>query len=333
MSFGDREEKILNILKERPIIRNSELARLLYVSAYSIGNDYIFQLKNGHFIINDGGPSSEMKYLLDYLEEHAPEGEKPVIEAWFISHSHLDHMGVLDALSKSKQDCNRISVENLYFSSPAASVQTLPAGLYDNAKASTLTVNGASTYLKNVKGEATPLYRTRMGDRYYFNDFTIDIIYSQEMFPYEDWKTWNTSSTVMVYEIEGQKLLFTGDAEWDCQKIYTDIFDKTYFDLTIYQAPHHDIYVYKEFVNKCSRIETVVHANHEAVEKRPESSNLARTVDNLYLNNYAKESLSYYDGGKVLTFPYKAGEAETLPQRDWKYHIDIPKWRQPEEVK
>ena len=306
----------------------------LYISElYSIGNDYVFQLKNGHYIINDGGPRSELPYLLDYLEANAPEGEKPIIEAWFVSHSHLDHMGVLDALSQSPLDCERIIVENVYYSAPSKEAEALPMGIYDNSKNDNLTVKAVGVYLKNSKGESTPLYRSRMGDRYYFNDFTIDVIWSQELLDCKEWKTWNTSCTVLMYELEGQKVLFTGDAEWICQKMYTEYFDSTYFDLDIYQAPHHDIYVYKEFVRACSRISTVIHANHESVDVRPESSNLGRVVDNIYLENYAEESLSYYDGAKILTFPYKVGTAQTLPHREWIHSNDIPKWRQPAETK
>jgi hypothetical protein len=45
------------------------------------GNSYVIQLKNGHFIIEDGGNESDAPYLLDYLESLTPKGEKPVIEA------------------------------------------------------------------------------------------------------------------------------------------------------------------------------------------------------------------------------------------------------------
>ena len=39
MSFGDREEKILNILYEKDTIRSSELAKILYVSVSTLRRD------------------------------------------------------------------------------------------------------------------------------------------------------------------------------------------------------------------------------------------------------------------------------------------------------
>ena len=35
---------------------------------YNFGNSFVFQLKNGHFVVNDGGTSYELPYLIDYLE-------------------------------------------------------------------------------------------------------------------------------------------------------------------------------------------------------------------------------------------------------------------------
>ena len=61
---------------------------------YTAGNSFIIQLKNGHFIINDGGMAEDLPYLLDYLDSLVKPGEKPVVDAWIISHAHKDHMGV-----------------------------------------------------------------------------------------------------------------------------------------------------------------------------------------------------------------------------------------------
>lgn len=52
------------------------------------GNSFVVQLKNGHFILNDGARLEDLEPLITYLEELPPKGEKPVIEAWMVSHPH-----------------------------------------------------------------------------------------------------------------------------------------------------------------------------------------------------------------------------------------------------
>ena len=67
---------------------------------YDFGNSFVFELKNGHFIVNDGGTDVDLIYLIEYLESLVPEGEKPIIDCWVISHAHWDHCGVfLDLLA------------------------------------------------------------------------------------------------------------------------------------------------------------------------------------------------------------------------------------------
>ena len=65
------------------------------------GTALIIQLKNGHFVIHDGGNPYDAPYLLDYLKKLAPAGEKPVVEGWFISHPHEDHYGSLKAIAEN----------------------------------------------------------------------------------------------------------------------------------------------------------------------------------------------------------------------------------------
>ena len=85
---------------------------------FRLGNSFVIQLKNGHFIISDGGMAADLPYLLDYLEKLVPQGEKPVIEGWFITHAHGDHCGALCQFSKHMEWLDRIFVEGVYYSSP-----------------------------------------------------------------------------------------------------------------------------------------------------------------------------------------------------------------------
>ena len=71
----------------------------------------IVQLENGKFIVFDGGNNSntDRPYLYNYLKDHTPNGGKPTIAAWVITHAHGDHMGLANAFLVEYAD--RINVE------------------------------------------------------------------------------------------------------------------------------------------------------------------------------------------------------------------------------
>ncbi len=288
---------------------------------WEAGNSFIFQLKNGHFIINDGGYAEDLPYLLDYLEEKAPNGEKPIVDAWIISHAHSDHMGPLLAASEHPEWCSRIYLEEAYFTDPSEEAYEIAGS---NGQTSTLGFycRTVPSMFKTTKGEQTKVYRMREGERYFFNDITMDVIYVPDLLPVNEWKTWNATSVVLMYTIEEQKIMITADTDWECQMYMLKMFDDEYLsDLTIYQAPHHGGNVYTETVSHI-KTETVLYPSY--IVERPLNSLLGRRLQNEYLQKErSKESLGWQEGGVRLTFPYHVGEYERLPLTDWKYTNEI----------
>jgi Cft2 family RNA processing exonuclease len=65
--------------------------------------------------VEDGGLKYDAPYLLDYLEALTPDGEKPIIDAWFLSHSHDDHVGAILEIAQNEVYRERIRVEGIYF--------------------------------------------------------------------------------------------------------------------------------------------------------------------------------------------------------------------------
>ena len=135
---------------------------------FRLGNSFVFQLKNGHFVISDGGLAADMAYLLDYLESLVPEGEKPVIEGWFITHAHGDHCGSFCHFSKNKEWYDRVYVEGVYYSSPSEEevLQICGCEILDYE------IKLVTRRLMNETGERAKLYRPQTGQRYYFDDIT-----------------------------------------------------------------------------------------------------------------------------------------------------------------
>ncbi len=72
----------------------------------TIGNSYVFQMKNGQVVVMDGGVKEECDYLRGFLAALGNE-----VEAWFISHPHSDHMG---ALNQILMDPGEIGIKTVY---------------------------------------------------------------------------------------------------------------------------------------------------------------------------------------------------------------------------
>lgn len=288
---------------------------------YTAGNSFIIQLKNGHFIINDGGMKDDLPYLLDYLDSLVPKGEKPIVDAWFISHAHTDHMGVMLAFYENKEYVDRVYVEEVYYTEMSEAAQKGDASSYDKADVLSFYSITVPGILKSSDGDAPELYRFRLGEKYYFNDITIDVIFTPDILPYTEWKTWNATSVVLMYNIEGQKMMLNGDIDWECQEVLLETFDDPYFDMKIYQTPHHGGNVYNEFSSHL-KMDTIIYPSFEY--ERGKTTLLGRFVQNEFLRLRAKESLAWGDGGVVLTFPYEVGTYKKLPLTDWIYHETGP---------
>ena len=291
---------------------------------YTAGNSFILQLKNGHFIINDGGEADDLPYLLDYLDSKVEDGEKPIVDAWIISHAHKDHMGVFLGFQEKQQYTERLYVEEVYFTVPSAEAQKGDAANYDQADLLCFYAEAVPGILKSTNGSAPKQIRMRLGERYFFNDFTVDVVFTPDILPYTQWKTWNATSVVLMYTIEGQKMMIDGDMDWECQKVLLETFDDKYLDMKIYQAPHHGGNVYNEFSSHL-KTDTVLYPSFDV--ERGKTSLLGRYVQNQYLKSLADEALGWGDGGVVLTFPYVVGTYEKLPLTDWIYHEEGPKNR------
>lgn len=287
---------------------------------YNIGNSFVIQLKNGNFVIHDGGNPYDGPYLVDYLEELTPGDEKPIIEAWFISHAHGDHSGALQNIAEDKKLRERIYVEGFYYVEPSSevfSLLTMGAGTGEN-----WFLTRCNNIFKTSSGEIPKMYRPAFGQRYYFCDMIIDVTLTLEQFSIDSYFSddFNDTSTWLMHYIEDQKFLIAGDTHHTGMRVAMNIFEQDYFDLDVFAVFHHGINVYEYFTEYCT-LKTVLYTSfREASIWDPKVAYLARVEDNEILRNSCEEYVSHGGGTVVLTFPYTVGTYEKLPPCDWRYH-------------
>lgn len=276
---------------------------------FRLGNSFVFQLKNGHFIISDGGLAADLPYLLDYLESLVPGGKRPIIEAWFITHAHGDHCGAFCQFSKQTEWMDRVVVDGVYYSSPNEEKVLGICG----CEILDYEIRWVTRRLKNQNGEPTKLYRPQTGQRYYFNDIIIDVLLSQEQAPFGAFrKDLNTSSTVCLLTIEGQTCFFSGDIQEEGLDFIMRNYSQEYLNVDFYTLNHHGMNLSMEFADYMTAKTMLLTVREDVpIRKLRETKKMCAK---------ATESVVWGDGTKIFTFPYKVGTFETLPQLEWIYN-------------
>ena len=317
------DEPLSNFLfyNEEDVANNTAEAKTTFgmLELWDRGNSFVIQLKNGHFIISDGGHPEDVEYLLTYLEERTPEGQKPIVDAWFVSHPHDDHAQLFSTFAADKELASRICVEGIYFSEYTEE--------WANNYKVQLHVQGityASKVFRTTKDESPKIYHPQAGQRYYFNDITVDILQTQEQVPPETFYGYDTNdnenSMWLMLTIEGQKLLTGGDADLSSVKAIMRTYDQEYFCVDIMVSLHHGINVWNEFTDFCT-VKTMLYPHYGTLGVFKEGiqnwsgAGQASVPENEYVHTSVAECMSYGDGTKVLTFPYKIGEAQSFPIR------------------
>ena len=293
---------------------------------YNVGLSFVIRLKNGHFIINDGGWENDLPYLLDDLEKLTPEGEKPVIEAWFISHAHDDHMGVFKALFTNKEQLDRIYVENVYFNDMGADAAKFH-DQFETASALLNYVRGVPAVMHSTDGGHPSIYELSVGDRYYFNDFNVEVVCSAEVLAdYTTWGDQNGTSTWLMYNIEGQKVLISADGNFEDQQAVMAMYDRSYLNLTMFSTPHHGYDMFDQFTD-C--LDSLLYTNplKWLAGSGIESGSSTHTPMLEHINEISQESYAFGAGTVVFEFPYEVGTATVLPEREWIYNVTPPSWK------
>lgn len=278
------------------------------------GNSFIFELKNGHFIINDGGQTIEdLKHLLDYLEALVPAGEKPVIEAWIFSHTHTDHIGAFMELANHVEYTSRIIVNGIYWNVPNYEVYVA----YDSYGYSYLsTAKIIAKMLRTTEGDSPKIYHLQSGQRYYFNDITMDVLHTQEQIIRENYYgNLNDASVWLMYNIDGDNFLLAGDAERGSTDVVMNTFASEYFDLKVFTVFHHAINMWNDFTDYLS-YDVALYPNYRVASKDGNDKGIAANLAK-YINDNAKEGFAWGKGTAVLTFPYELGTGEFKPGLDW----------------
>ena len=166
------------------------------------GLSLLYRLADGSFVIVDGGHDTNSTWwrnnLMDAITEQAKDyasGKDIRIAAWFISHAHGDHMGMLkkEASNFAKKFTVERVIANLM--SDKEIEKSLSSSYKENFGGGEAKVtNQVRTAASDLGAE---LIQCHTGQKFYFADTVFEILYTVETFAPATTNALNTSSILV----------------------------------------------------------------------------------------------------------------------------------------
>ncbi len=210
----------------------------LYAAEYFAGMSYVIRLSDGSFILIDGGYGTDyhITNLYEVLRKQAPDPDHIVIASWIFSHAHDDHVGVVAGFLQRYVD--KITVEQFLFNFPTATrgQQDGGGGALESQVRNALKNNA----LKDAK-----IVKAHAGQVDYIRNAKVEILFTLEMMEPYQLSYYNDCSVIFTIEIDGHKMLITGDCGPSVDRheegFLTQIYTGQTLRADILQLTHHAI--------------------------------------------------------------------------------------------
>lgn len=194
------------------------------------GMTYIVKLSDGRFIIIDGGyySDNEANRIYGVLRSNTPEGERPRIAAWFMTHLHGDHYGGMIRFAEMyAKDCE---LEGYYFSGFRTADRLGWLGMVDKF-----------CVLRDMWSTPPAIYgKLHTGMSLDFSGTVIRILCTQEDVYPKDFIDANDASTVFRIDACGQRILILGDCrDHECDAMLKSFRESGELKCEMVQYSHH----------------------------------------------------------------------------------------------
>ncbi len=205
------------------------------------GLSMLIRLEDGRFIIIDGAHNRDdmASQLLARMKEQSAEyrrdGEKIVVAAWYITHTHADHTGMITG--KYSRLINDVKVERVLVNFLDDIEQNKGAQRYSDIEASE---GGAeSQVLSAARAFGAKVIYVHTGQILYFADLKMEILFTIIDFGPKVINAFNGTSVVSKMTFGGKTtMLVTGDATSAAMGSVNNIFGD-HIKCDILQVNHH----------------------------------------------------------------------------------------------
>lgn len=211
------------------------------------GLSLLYRLSDGSFVIVDGGHTTNSAIFADNLINAIKEqakgyatGKDIRIAAWFITHAHGDHMGMLKAeVAKFKQFTVERFIANLM--SDSEFEKSLGSSYGSNFSSGEGTAR--NSIRQSAKALQAELVVCHTGQRYYIGDTVFEILYTVDDFAPAIANALNTSSLLfrsITTDKSGKstRVMVMGDVTGPAMEICNEIYG-TELRSEVVQVAHH----------------------------------------------------------------------------------------------
>ena len=231
-----------------PVCAEEGVAPTVTQLAVNLGMCYAVQLKNGEFILIDGGVASEEdeRLLYSFLKEKTL-GANPTVALWIFTHAHSDHIGMATGfLERYKEE---VTVKA--FAYQFSDVTKVTVTMENMAEAGKI-IDRLEEVLAKFYPTATK-YSLHTGQSYSFAGVEIEVLCTiDDTYP-SVYKSLNDMSAALRMKFEsGRTVLFLGDCMLGTCRRLAHTYG-SYLKSDILQVAHHgliggDRYLY-EFID------------------------------------------------------------------------------------
>lgn len=191
---------------------------------YAFGELDIFQLSNNHFVVVDGAQEYSSQMFVEYLENLVGTGNTPIIDAWFFTHAHPDHIYCCWGVGRDANLVGRIKVNGFYYTFPNDKGVRRESD-YEGLLGQIANLNSVLGNFRTVDGKVTPKYKLHAGMTFYIHELKAEILMTQDQLMPEEYKSFNDSSTSFKFTVYSTgnvqtTFLIMGDANTPvCEKL------------------------------------------------------------------------------------------------------------------
>ena len=194
------------------------------------GMTYIVKLSDGRFLLIDGGyyTDAEADRIYGVLKANTPDGERPRIAAWFLTHLHGDHYGgMIRFAEKYATECD---LEGYYFSGFRTSESLGWIGMVDKF-----------CVLRDMWNTPPAIYgKVHSGMSLDFSGTAVRILCTQEDVYPKSFIDANDASTVFRIDAGGQRILILGDCrDHECDAMLKGFRESGELKCDMVQYSHH----------------------------------------------------------------------------------------------
>lgn len=278
---------------------------------------------NSFFIVDSGHyfQFNDNDRLYKFMRERTPAGQKVVVNGWFITHTHTDHVSkLMDFLKYNTDD---VIIEGVY--------QNLLPLEHPNDFGNHEEKEIAARLYELLDGYPAPVYKLHSGMRFYVRELAFDVLYTHEDSYPAIIEDFNDSSTVLMMTAHGSKVFIPGDAA-----VYaSEVLEKRYgtsLKCDVVQIAHHGHTGLSEHCYELLAADTAIFP----VTRVMFEQDIKRHAADRKAIELASRYFITSDGTVCVPLPYEKDAVYTLPDESTEDFEKIKRlWRYdyPEEYK